>query len=54
MDGVQAEEVSWLWYPYIPLGKATNLEGDPGLGKSFIALTLCAIVSKGLLFPALT
>ena len=52
MDGVQAENVSWLWYPYIPLGKATNLEGDPGLGKSFIALTLCALVTKGLPFPS--
>src|SRR5205085_6391209 len=27
---VQAERVSWLWNPYIPLGKLTLVEGDPG------------------------
>ena len=27
-------EVEWLWYPYIPFGKVTILEGDPGDGKS--------------------
>ena len=25
-------EVEWLWYPYIPFGKVTILEGDPGDG----------------------
>ena len=27
-------EVEWLWYPYIPFGKVTILEGNPGDGKS--------------------
>ena len=52
MDTVEREDVSYLWPPYIPLGKPTNLEGDPGLGKSFIALTVSAIVTKGYPFPS--
>ena len=27
------KEVRWLWYPYIPFGKVTLLQGDPGDGK---------------------
>ncbi|HBR27912.1 MAG TPA: hypothetical protein DD789_00590, partial [Firmicutes bacterium] len=30
---VEAEEVEWFWYPYIPLGKITLVQGDPGDGK---------------------
>ncbi|HHY94539.1 MAG TPA: AAA family ATPase, partial [Firmicutes bacterium] len=48
---VEPEEVCWLWEPYIARGKLTNLEGDPGVGKSWLALTLAAIVSKGWPFP---
>lgn len=49
---VEPEEVSWLWHPYIPLGKLTLLEGDPGLGKTFISLTLCAIITRGWPLPS--
>ena len=31
---VTPREVKWLWYPYIPFGKITLLQGDPGDGKS--------------------
>src|SRR5690606_4123203 len=31
---VEREEVRWLWYLRIALGKLTLFEGDPGLGKS--------------------
>jgi hypothetical protein len=48
---VAAQEVKWLWYPYIPRGKITLLEGDPGVGKSYLALQLCAIVSRGRPWP---
>jgi len=34
---VRTEPVEWLWYPYIPLGKLTVLQGDPGEGKSTFA-----------------
>lgn len=48
---VEPEGVSWLWEPYIAHGKLTLLEGDPGVGKSWLALTLAAIVSRGWPFP---
>jgi len=44
---VEPEAVQWLWEPYIPLGKLTLLEGDPGLGKTWLALQLAAIISNG-------
>ena len=33
MEDVVSKEVEWLWYPYIPYGKITIIEGDPGEGK---------------------
>lgn len=47
LDTIQAEEVKFLWEPYIPLGKLTLLEGDPGVGKSLITLALTAAISLG-------
>jgi hypothetical protein len=34
--------VSWLWPGRLALGKLAMLDGDPGLGKSLLALDLCA------------
>jgi hypothetical protein len=48
---VVARPVSWLWQDRIPLGKLVLLEGDPDLGKSLIALDLCARLSTGRPFP---
>jgi putative DNA primase/helicase len=47
MADVAAEVVRWLWYPYIPLAKLTLLEGDPGLGKSWLTCALAAAVTHG-------
>ena len=44
---VQERPVEWLWYPYIPYGKITLLQGDPGDGKSTFILHLAAAVSTG-------
>ena len=51
MSTVQPESVSFLWHPYIPLGKMTLLDGDPGLGKSFITLAIATAVSRGYGLP---
>jgi hypothetical protein len=51
MSDVECEEVSWLWPGHIPLGKLTVIDGDPGLGKSFLTLDLAARVSQGRLMP---
>ena len=45
------KEVRWLWYPYIPFGKVTLLQGDPGDGKSKLMLSLAALLSKGAPLP---
>jgi 5S rRNA maturation endonuclease (ribonuclease M5) len=47
MADVEPETVHWLWYPYIALGKLTILEGDPGLGKSWLMCAIAASVSLG-------
>jgi len=43
--------VDWLWPNRLGLGKVAILEGDPGLGKSFLALDLCARLSAGRPWP---
>lgn len=41
----------FLWYPYLPLGKITILDGDPGRGKSMITCDLAARVITGSQMP---
>lgn len=48
---VPPEAVEWLWHPYVPRGKLTMLQGNPGEGKTFLALSLAAIVSRGWPLP---
>lgn len=48
---VMPEQVAWLWPGRIPAGKIVTLDGDPGLGKSALALTMAAIVSRGGVWP---
>ena len=44
-------EVEWLWYPYIPYGKITLVQGDPGDGKSTFVLNLAALLTSGKPLP---
>ncbi len=46
-SSVVPKQVDWLWYPYIPYGKITLLQGDPGEGKSTIMVQLAALLTKG-------
>ena len=47
MSEVQSQEIEWLWYPFIPYGKLTIIQGDPGDGKTTMVLNLAAKLSKG-------
>ncbi len=47
MDAVETENVQWLWYPCIPLGKITIVQGDPGEGKTTFALAVIAALTRG-------
>lgn len=51
LSEVEPEEVRWLWPGRIPLGKLTILDGDPGTGKTTLALDLAARVSRGSPMP---
>lgn len=44
-SAVNKKDVEWLWYPYIASGKITILQGDPGEGKSTVAVHLSALLS---------
>lgn len=47
MSDVELQEVNWLWKPYIPFGKITIVQGDPGEGKTTFALQLAAACTSG-------
>ena len=47
LSEVQSQEIEWLWYPFIPYGKLTIIQGDPGDGKTTMVLNLAAKLSKG-------
>ena len=44
---IQCREIEWLWYPFIPYGKVTVLQGDSGDGKSLMILKLAAMLTRG-------
>ena len=46
-SSVAETNVDWLWYPYIPFGKLTLVQGDPGCGKSTMMMDLVSAVSTG-------
>ena len=51
MDEIKAEEVKWLWYPYLPRGKLTIVQGDPVEGKTTFVLAVIAALTRGETLP---
>lgn len=51
MRDVASVPVKWLWKPYIPLGKITIIQGDPGEGKTTLALAIAAALARGDILP---
>ena len=51
-SSVAAKKVDWLWYPYIPCGRITIVQGDPGDGKTTFVLNIAALLSTGQAMPA--
>jgi hypothetical protein len=43
--------LQWFWPQRIPLGRVTLLAGDPGIGKSLLALDIAARASRGTPWP---
>jgi hypothetical protein len=52
MADVAPETVAWLWFPFIPKGKLTIIEGDGGIGKSWLTCAIGSAVSHGRGLPA--
>ena len=48
---VKLEQIDWLWEGRQARGKITVLAGDPGVGKTTLALNLAACVSTGTPLP---
>lgn len=47
MEQVEVEKIDWLIYPFIPFGKVTIVQGDPGEGKTTMVLQIIAKLTKG-------
>ena len=47
MEQVEIEKIDWLLYPFIPFGKVTIVQGDPGDGKTTMVLQIIAKLTKG-------
>ena len=51
MSDVELTPVDWLWKPYLPFGKLSVLQGNPGEGKTYFAMHLVAACTNGKLLP---
>lgn len=51
MNDIELKDVKWLWKPYIPYGKITIIQGDPGEGKTTLILAIAAAITTGSELP---
>ncbi len=51
MSDVELTPVEWLWKPYLPFGKLSVLQGNPGEGKTYFAMHLAVACTNGKLLP---
>ena len=50
MEDVDEENIHWLYYPYVPMGKITLCAAYPGTGKTYLLCYMAACVSAGKTF----
>ena len=51
LSDVKPERLEWLWKGWLPKGKLVTGDGDPGLGKSTLALDIAATVTNAGTWP---
>ena len=51
MSAIRPKRLEWAWDGLVPMGKLTLLTGDPGVGKSLVALQVASMVSRGVKTP---
>lgn len=44
---IEMKPIEYLWEPYLPKGCLSGMKGDPGGGKTFVALSIAALLSRG-------
>jgi hypothetical protein len=47
LSSYESKKVVWEWEPYVPKGMITMMTGDPGSLKSYLALAICAHITRG-------
>jgi hypothetical protein len=52
MADIEPETVAWLWFPFIPKRKLTIIEGDGGIGKSWLTCAIASAITRGVGLPA--
>lgn len=50
-NDIEVQAVEWLWYPYIPSGKISIMQGSSGIGKTMLMLNIAAALSNGEMLP---
>lgn len=46
-NDVEEKEVEWVWFPYIPKGMVSILQGDPKSGKTYMIIDIISRITKG-------
>lgn len=44
---INEKNIEWLWYPYIPKGMVTIVQGDPKSGKTFMLIDIISRITRG-------
>lgn len=44
---IEEKEIEWIWYPYIPRGMVTIIQGDPKCGKTTLLSDIIARITNG-------
>lgn len=44
---VETKQIDWLWFPYIPKGMVSIVQGDPKSGKTFMLIDIISRITRG-------
>ena len=48
---IEAKKIEWLWFKRFPRGMLSLIVGDPGIGKSCLAMYIASRISRGDYWP---
>lgn len=44
---VETKQIDWLWFPYLPKGMVSIIQGDPKCGKTFMLIDIMSRITRG-------